>query len=443
MMLRVLLLLPLVFWGMMTQAQTKTYRSYTDSLVARLQRDDFTAATRLLSPGLAQKLTAEQLAAVWEGLQLSHGTFQKSGTDSLILRNGKPFYYRQWQFEKQTIRMEFAFTPDKRISSLQVLGSGSGASYLPPTYDRPEDYREYSLPIRHDTIVLPAILTLPANCQRCPLLILLPDLGPQDKDHSIGPTKMFRDLAVGLAAQGIATYRFDKRTFRYGPELMADLRLLTLETEILEDVQVAMRQLAQVAEIDTNRLHLLGLGLGGMAAGRVARFSPWSVRSITVVGSSPRPLPDQLFDQFLPLLAEKSGNADWQPAAKVFAAQVALAKSSRLNNDTPADSLPLQLPGPYWKYLQQTDLINDFWYSTAPLWFVRGARDYQSQPADLTAWEARLAGRSNLRTEELPGLNHLLMPVAADTPLREHYQMPGHVANGFITRLAAFILQPR
>lgn len=437
---RLLLLLLLVFGGMMTHAQTKTYRAYTDSLVARLQRDDFTAATRLLSPGLAQKLTAEQLAAVWEGLQLAHGPFQKSGNDSLVLRNNIPYYYRQWHFEKQNIRLEFAFAPDKRISALQVLAAGASASYLPPPYDQPDRYREFSLPIRHDTIVLPAILTLPVHCQRCPVVVLLPDLGPQDKDHSIGPTKMFRDLAVGLAAEGIATFRFDKRTFRYGPELMADLRLLTLETEMLEDVQVALRQLAQVAEIDTNRLHLLGLGLGGMAAGRVARFSSWPVRSITIVGSSPRPLPDQLFEQFLPLLAEKSGAADWQPAAKVFAAQVALAKSSKLNNDTPADSLPLQLPGPYWKYLLQNDLVNDFWYSTAPLWLVRGAHDYQSQPTDLTAWEGRLAGRGNLRTEELPGLNHLLMPVAANTPLLEHYQLPTHVNPSFIRQLAEWII---
>ena len=440
---RLLLLLLLVFGGMLSHAQTRTYRAYTDSLVARLQRDDFAAATRLLSPGLAEKLNAEQLAAVWEGLQLSHGTFVKSGGDSLFTHLKRPYYYRQWVFEKNTLQLEFTFSPDQRIASLQVLADGAASSYLPAPYDEPALYREFSLPIKHDTIVLPATLTLPANCQRCPLVVLLPDLGPQDKDHSIGPTKMFRDLAVGLAAEGIATFRFDKRTFRYGPELMADLRLLTLETEMLEDVQMALRQLAHVAEIDTNRLHLMGLGLGGMAAGRVARFSPWPVRSITVVGSSPRPLPDQLFDQFLPLLAEKSGTADWQPAAKVFAAQVALAKSSKLNNDTPADSLPLQLPGPYWKYLQQNDLVNDFWYSTAPLWLVRGARDYQSQPTDLTAWEGRLAGRGNLRTEELPGLNHLLMPVAADTPLMEHYQLPGHVDIGFVVRLAAFILEQR
>lgn len=440
---RLLLLSIMVFWGMLSHAQIQLYRAYTDSLVARLQRDDFAAATRLLTPGLAQKLTAEQLAAVWEGLQLAHGTFQKSGTDSLILHNNKPYYYRQWHFEKQSIRLEFAFAPDKRISAMQVLATGTGASYLPPPYDDPDRYREFSLPIRHDTIVLPAVLTLPADCKRCPLVVLLPDLGPQDKDHSIGPTKMFRDLAVGLAAHGIATYRFDKRTLRYGPELMADLRLLTLETEMLEDVQVAIRQLAQVAEIDTNRLHLVGLGMGGMAAGRIARFSPLPVQSITAVGSSPRPLPDQLFDQFLPLLAEKSGAADWQPAAKVFAAQVALAKSSRLSNDTPADSLPLQLPGPYWKYLQQNDLVNDFWYSTTPLWLVRGELDYQSQAPDLAAWEGRLIGRGNFRTETLPGLNHLLMPVTSETPLLAHYQQPGHVNSEFIKRLAASILAKR
>ncbi len=440
---RLLLLLLLVFWGMLSQAQIKLYRAYTDSLVARLQRDDFNAATRLLSEGLAQKLKAEQLAAVWEGLQLSHGKFVKAAGDSLFIHLKRPYYYRQWVFEKNTIKLEFTFGPDQRITSLQVLPAGATSYYLPPTYDQPDRYREFSLPIKHDTIVLPATLTLPVSCKRCPLVVLLPDLGPQDKDHSIGPTKMFRDLAVGLAAKGIASYRFDKRTFRYGPELMADLRLLTLETEMLEDVQAALHLLKQVTEIDSQQIHLLGLGLGGMAAGRVARFSRLAIRSFTLVGSSPRPLPDQLFDQMLPLLAEKSGEADWQPAAKVFAAQVALAKSSRLNNETPADSLPLQLPGPYWKYLQQTDLVNDFWFSNAALWVVRGERDYQSQASDLAAWEGRLAGRSNLRTESLPGLNHLLMPVAEGTTLLNHYQQPANVDIKFIERLTAYVFEQR
>lgn len=436
---RLLLLSLMLFSGMLSHAQTKLYRTYTDSLVVRLQRADFDAATRLLTPGLAEKLKAEQLAAVWEGLQLSHGAFMQSGNDSLINHAKRAYYYRQWVFEKNTLQLEFTFGPDKRIASLQVLAEGAAASYLPPPYDEPSLYREFSLPIKHDTIVLPAILTLPAACKRCPLVVLLPDLGPQDKDHSIGPTKMFRDLAVGLAAKGIASYRFDKRTFRYGPEMMADLRLLTLETEMLEDVQAALRQLKQVAEIDTNQWHLMGLGLGGLAAGRVARYSPLPVKSFTLIGSSPRPLPDQLFDQILPLLAEKSGEADWQPAAKVFAAQVALAKSSRLNHETPADSLPLQLPGPYWKYFLQNDLVNDFWHSNAAMLVIRGEIDYQSQAADLTAWEGRLAGRGNLRTESLPGLNHLLMPVTKGTPLLAHYQQAAHVDAAFIELLSKFI----
>lgn len=442
-MLRLVLLLILVFCGILSHAQIQLYRAYTDSLAARLQRDDLTAATRLLTPILAQKLTSEQLGAVWEGLQLAHGTFQKSGADSLVIRNNKAYYYRIWHFEKQSIRIEYSFAADKRIASVQVLASGASASYLPPAYDNPESYREFSLPIRHDTIVLPATLTLPVDCKRCPIVVLLPDLGPQDKDHSIGPTKMFRDLAVGLAAKGIATYRFDKRTYRYGPELMADLRLLTLETEMLEDVQAALRQLRQVTEIDTNQLHLFGLGLGGLAAARVARQSSFQVKSFTLAGSSPRPVPDQLFDQMLPLLAEKSGKADWQPAAKLFAAQVALAKSNRLTDETPVDSLPLQLPSPYWKYLQQNDLVNDYWHSNAVMWVVRGEHDYQSQASDLLAWEGRLAGRGRIKTQNLPGLNHLLMPLAAETPLLEHYSQATHVDTAFINQLAAFLLEQR
>src|SRR3546814_11001172 len=45
-----------------------------------------------------------------------------------------------------------------------------------------------------------------------PAVVLVHGSGPHDRDESIGPNKPFLDIARGLAAQGIAVLRYDKRT---------------------------------------------------------------------------------------------------------------------------------------------------------------------------------------------------------------------------------------
>src|SRR6202008_653820 len=49
--------------------------------------------------------------------------------------------------------------------------------------------------------------------QKLPLVIFVYGSGTTDRDESIGPNKPFRDLSQGLAQQGIASIRYDKRGF--------------------------------------------------------------------------------------------------------------------------------------------------------------------------------------------------------------------------------------
>ena len=52
-----------------------------------------------------------------------------------------------------------------------------------------------------------------------PLVVLVQGSGPLDMDVTIGPNKFFKDLALMLAANGIASVRFYKRTAAYSNEL--------------------------------------------------------------------------------------------------------------------------------------------------------------------------------------------------------------------------------
>ena len=77
-------------------------------------------------------------------------------------------------------------------------------------------------------------------------VVLVHGSGPQDRDETLGPNKPFRDLAWGLASQGVAVLRYDKRTFThkalFTPELIAKG---TVKEETIDDALLAVRPAAE------------------------------------------------------------------------------------------------------------------------------------------------------------------------------------------------------
>ena len=61
---------------------------------------------------------------------------------------------------------------------------------------------------------LDGILTVPAEGQPIPYraVLFLQGSGPLDRDGTVGPNRPFFELARALAVQGIASFRYDKRT---------------------------------------------------------------------------------------------------------------------------------------------------------------------------------------------------------------------------------------
>ena len=62
--------------------------------------------------------------------------------------------------------------------------------------------------------LLPGILLEP-EVPTNKLGIILPGSGPQDLNGSLGLLKPYQDMAFQLAENGIATFRFNKRTYYY------------------------------------------------------------------------------------------------------------------------------------------------------------------------------------------------------------------------------------
>ncbi|MEG1472467.1 MAG: hypothetical protein RSD76_08510, partial [Clostridia bacterium] len=132
----------------------------------------------------------------------------------------------------------------------------------------PVTYIEAELTIGTEPYRLGATLTTPtdANAENpIPACVLVHDTGALDRNHTLGQTTMFADLAHELAEMGVASIRYDKRSFTYGEAPEA-----TVYEEVVQDAILAGKELAKNPLVDRTRMVVMGLGLGATLAPRIA-----------------------------------------------------------------------------------------------------------------------------------------------------------------------------
>ena len=254
---------------------------------------------------------------------------------------------------------------------------------------------------------LPGILTVPKGDGPFPAVILLQGSGASDKDESIGNVKPFRDLAEGLAAEGIAVYRFDKRSYVYGMELATNKRI-TLVDEYLEDAVNAVQLLARQDRIDPGRIYVLGHSLGGNAIPAVARelkTAPVNARGFIMMAASPRPLDVLMREQYnflYSLMPEIT--ADQQAEKDALFAE--LDKLQDLDSLTEDDTVA-GVYSAYWKWLADYDILQAAKEIDRPVLLLQGEEDYQVTMADFRIWEEALGDKENWQMISYPGLTHI------------------------------------
>lgn len=108
-----------------------------------------------------------------------------------------------------------------------------------------------------------AVLHRPLHSQRVPAVVICPGFA----GNKCGKFRMFVNLGLELAKQGIAVLRFD---YRGAGDSEGDFRDITLEGKI-KDTLKCLDFLAHDSQIDSSRLGLLGRSLGGAIAVLSAR----------------------------------------------------------------------------------------------------------------------------------------------------------------------------
>lgn len=304
---------------------------------------------------------------------------------------------------------------------------------------------EREITVGCDDFRLPGTLTLPATAsptRQVPCLILVHGSGPNDRDETLGPNKPFRDLAWGLAKQGIATIRYDKRTRVYGARCVPAGRELDYDTEAVDDAVAISQWAASIPEVDADSIYLLGHSLGGTLAPRIAERSR-QLAGIILLAGLVRPLEEAILDQ-VTYLASLTANETPEIKAQIELLRMQVKNVKRVDtfefdNSIP---LPLGLPVSYWRMANQYRPAETAARLPLPILVLQGERDYQVTMLDFGLWQFNLMQKKNATFKSYPKLNHLMQEGNGKSTPHE-YQQPSPVPTYVIDDIATFIKQQR
>jgi dienelactone hydrolase len=426
------------------------------AFVNALSTGDMAAAEAMEDTTMRGAAPAAALTQLWSQLEGQFGAF--TGLGDVAVKDAAPFVNATvtTYFANATVPLIVTVDAEGLVAGLHLGEPGPAASpsggssatpaapsptpaTSPAAYVRPDAFTETDVSVGTAPWALPGTLSMPTGSGPFPAVMLVAGSGPQDRDETIGPNAPLRDLAWGLASNGIAVLRYDKRTKAHGTEMASQVDKITVREEVTDDAIAAIDLLRATPGIDPERVFLAGHSLGGYLAPRIAADASGRLAGIALLEANARPLQRLVEDQ-LAYLASDAGGSD--PAAQAMLdalpAQVALVESADLSPATPASSLPLGIPAAYWLDLRGYDPAATARALSIPIFITQGGRDYQVPPAELAAWRSGLGDRPGVTVREYPSLNHLLM--AGTGPSRPaEYAQPGHVADELVADLAAWV----
>jgi dienelactone hydrolase len=416
-------------------------------IVTQMAQGDFAAVGQRLSDRLKPLLPVGTIQATWQGLEQQYGTFQAVGHTAAMQTPQGLVQVVTCVFERASLDVNIVLNDAGEIISLSATPIGTveqqvKATYEPPPYAHPERFHEQEVQVGHGRWVLPGTLSLPQGDGPFAAVVLVHGSGPQDRDETLPLNKPFRDLAWGLASQGIAVLRYEKRTKVYAAAMKSEVETLTVKEEVIDDALSAVALLRARPEIDAQQIFVLGHSLGGFLAPRIGAADP-EIHGLIILAGSARPFEDVILDQMTYVLSLSMPDPMvQQQQLAALKQQVELVKDPKRLPKAKASELPLGVPAAYWLDLNTYHPEHVAQTLTQPMLFLLGGSDYQVTREDFQIWQGALAGRDDVQFLLYPGLSHTFMPVEGGqkaTPAT--YAIAGYVAEEVVNEIGNWIKQ--
>jgi uncharacterized protein len=244
----------------------------------------------------------------------------------------------------------------------------------------------------------------------------------------VSANKPFRDLALGLAQHGIASFRYDKRTI-VAPQTV--LAKPTLDTEVNDDAVAAIAFVHAKPEFKDIPVFLLGHSLGASMAPFIvekAKAAGLPVKGEIMMAAAARPI-DQVIQDQIRMLTPERQRAEALKASKDGFANI---RDPKTGDGETAFGNPVD----YWRDWLAHDTPAELKKANVPTLLLQAEKDFQVSKQDFDLLNAAGAP-ANTTAKFFPGLNHLFMPSL--TIGMADYDAPSHIPDPVISTIADWI----
>ena len=288
---------------------------------------------------------------------------------------------------------------------------------------------------------LNGLLTLPCSpVENVPAAVLVHGSGASNMDERVYSLTPFKDLAEGLAERGIASIRYDKRTFVYGRRLRK--QCLTVKEETIDDALMATALLRSDPRIDPEKIFIIGHSMGAMLAPRIDADGG-SFRGLILMAGSPGRLEEIVVRQLKQ--ASQSKCALLRMVARIED-QIFSKRFDGLYEMSDEDARKKKFAGSttlyYFKEMGRKTAVDYLLESDKPALIMQGGMDFQVLPSeDFIGFQEQLKNRPNVEYRLYEDLNHVFVKGIYNDILKagKEYRTKQHIGAEVLDDISAFI----
>jgi uncharacterized protein len=412
-------------------------------IITHLARGEFTSVTNRFDEVLQKSLPPEKLKQAWFSLREQVGPYKKHITTQNRKRQQYNVVQMTCAFERSPVDIKVVYDPKGKITGLWFKSHQQiilPRQYRIPAYADPANFQEQQIKLETPSGSLPATITLPKQNGSFPGLVLI--RGPQtyDLDSANTGNDPDRDIALGLACQGIVVLRYERAAPINSEETNTPLPQTNQKNTLIQDALAAIAYLRQMKQTDPKEIFIAGHYLSGFAI-------PWILQTdVNLAGAifqatPTRRLEDAYLAQmnYLYFLDGKLATDERRQLQKMKR-QIQLVRNPNLSVDHPGSDLPYGFPGGFWRELRESHPPAAVREMEIPLLILQGGRDYLTTLDDYRGWKKYLALRNNVDFKLYLRLNHFFMVgKGAGKSDPEEHKMPDHVSKQVIEDIANWI----
>ncbi|MCK5846156.1 MAG: DUF3887 domain-containing protein [Bacteroidales bacterium] len=385
---------------------------------------------------VAEKLSAETTAAIWTQIESQMGAFVEVDTLVTNTASGNLIVEQVLEFENSFLKYRLSFNQDNLIEGIFFIPYRTAEAAAEST----KIFEETKCSFISDGIEFPAILCTPKRQKTKAIIILVHGSGPNDMDETIGPNKIFKQIANKLAAYGIASLRYHKRSYLAQQGLISEKLKTDIDHIVVNDAIAAAEFLSRIDSLEHIPRVIVGHSLGGHMAPRIALKSS-SVDAIVMLAANARPLEDLVLEQYKYLL--KKDGCEKSERKEYCAIRKKVKNVKKLERDLAKGKiaeLPLTNDTTFWLSLNKYKPLISINNLQMPILILQGERDYQVSDADFELWfnNSKKSASKDQTFIQYQGLNHLFIMGEGES-YPEEYNLKAEISDIMIKDIADWI----